>query len=375
MSLSPPRVIQTDNETTTTTTRNHQLYWCYQCHRTVRISPTNPSEISCPRCSGQFLTEIEISRPRLAVDFTAFDPSPEARLLEALSIILDPPIRRSFNHPSLDHNLEQPTPPQRSASGVRNWFRRRNNSNNLDQEQDDIQDILRRRRRRIPNIDGNRSRSEETEVSPRPRTWIFLRPIESPTPLDHAFWRPENPVTPAGGGLDNISRDYFYGPGLQQLIEELTQNDRPGPPPVPETYIDAIPMIKITEGHLVIDSKCPVCMEEFKIGGEGRELPCKHIYHSECIVPWLRLHNSCPVCRHEVPVSGADTSSYEQEVSDIETDEDEHEVVRRRRCLRWRQLAALWPFGSRNRRITPQANDIAATSRVNTTRRRYCNIL
>ncbi|KAL5846570.1 hypothetical protein ACOSQ3_010094 [Xanthoceras sorbifolium] len=345
MSLSPPAVPTHNNNGT------YHLYWCYQCHRTVRISSTDPSQVICPRCFGQFLIEIEFSRPRLVVDFTAFDPSPEARFLEALSLILDPPIRR-FNHGRFDNQEPQ-------QSRVRNWFRRRND--NVDQEPDIIP-ILRRRRSRNPSFDGNGNWDEETDVLPRPRTWIVFRPIEPSIPHEPISSRPDNPATPGAN-----PRDFFFGPGLQHLIDELTENDRPGPPPVPETAIEAIPMINITEAHLVNDSNCPVCMEDFKIGGEARELPCKHIYHSECIVPWLRLHNSCPVCRHEVTVRG-DDSSNEQGGSETE---GEHEVGQRRRCLRWRQLAHLWPFGSRYRRISPQAG----TSQVESRRRRHCNIL
>uniref|UniRef100_J3L8B4 RING-type domain-containing protein n=1 Tax=Oryza brachyantha TaxID=4533 RepID=J3L8B4_ORYBR len=36
-------------------------------------------------------------------------------------------------------------------------------------------------------------------------------------------------------------------------------------------------------------------------------MPCGHIYHHACILPWLALRSSCPVCRHQMPT---DTESH-----------------------------------------------------------------
>lgn len=114
MSLSPPRVRDIDINNGSTT---YQLYWCYQCNRTVRItSTTNPSEIVCPRCFGQFLSEFDRSiRPRDLLDYTDFDPSPEARLLEVLSLMFDPPVG-AFNH-----GLDDPEADARERPGF--WQR------------------------------------------------------------------------------------------------------------------------------------------------------------------------------------------------------------------------------------------------------------
>lgn len=98
--------------------------------------------------------------------------------------------------------------------------------------------------------------------------------------------------------------DYFMGPGLEELIEQLTMNDRRGPPPAPTSSIDAMPTIRITQAHLRTDSHCPVCKEKFELDSEARQMPCNHIYHSDCIIPWLVQHNSCPVCRLELPSQG-----------------------------------------------------------------------
>ncbi|KAE8668351.1 Detected protein of unknown function [Hibiscus syriacus] len=78
------------------------------------------------------------------------------------------------------------------------------------------------------------------------------------------------------------------------------ETDRPVPPPAAASAIEALPMVKITENHLIHAAHCPVCKEEFVVDGEAKELPCNHLYHSDCIVPWLSIHNTCPVCRSEI---------------------------------------------------------------------------
>ncbi|KAK7300288.1 hypothetical protein RJT34_11130 [Clitoria ternatea] len=110
--------------------------------------------------------------------------------------------------------------------------------------------------------------------------------------------------SPRGGPRRVDFGDYFMGPGLEELIEQLSMNDRRGPPPAARSSIDAMPTIKITQAHLRSDSHCPVCKERFELGSEARQMPCNHIYHSDCIVPWLVQHNSCPVCRVELPPQG-----------------------------------------------------------------------
>ncbi|TYI33954.1 hypothetical protein ES332_A04G169800v1 [Gossypium tomentosum] len=80
----------------------------------------------------------------------------------------------------------------------------------------------------------------------------------------------------------------------------VSLNHQTGTPPATASAIGALPMVKISESHVINTMHCPICKDEFEIGGEARELPCKHLYHSDCIVPWLNIHNTCPVCRYEI---------------------------------------------------------------------------
>jgi hypothetical protein len=46
---------------------------------------------------------------------------------------------------------------------------------------------------------------------------------------------------------------------------------------------------------------CTVCVEHIEIGKKGMFMPCGHVYHPDCLKPWLEGNNTCPVCRFELP--------------------------------------------------------------------------
>ncbi|KAI3988716.1 hypothetical protein MKX01_025028 [Papaver californicum] len=45
---------------------------------------------------------------------------------------------------------------------------------------------------------------------------------------------------------------------------------------------------------------CCICLEESKAEEEISRMPCRHMFHADCIVSWLEQSNSCPMCRFKV---------------------------------------------------------------------------
>jgi hypothetical protein len=52
-------------------------------------------------------------------------------------------------------------------------------------------------------------------------------------------------------------------------------------------------------GHAV--HECSICQDAFEIGASVLKLPCRHVYHTDCVTNWLRMNNTCPLCRLELP--------------------------------------------------------------------------
>ncbi|XP_054637765.1 E3 ubiquitin-protein ligase RNF115 isoform X1 [Dunckerocampus dactyliophorus] len=111
------------------------------------------------------------------------------------------------------------------------------------------------------------------------------------------------------GMLHSNPGDYAWGHGgLDAVITQLLgQLDNTGPPPAEKEKISSLPFVNISQEQADCCMECPVCKEDFEVGEAVRQLPCNHFFHSDCIVPWLEMHDTCPVCRKSL--NGEDSSS------------------------------------------------------------------
>ncbi|KAJ8907174.1 hypothetical protein NDN08_003656 [Rhodosorus marinus] len=45
---------------------------------------------------------------------------------------------------------------------------------------------------------------------------------------------------------------------------------------------------------------CAICLDDFESGQTARQLACNHVYHKDCIDPWLLQSSSCPICKRVI---------------------------------------------------------------------------
>ncbi|KAD2805932.1 hypothetical protein E3N88_39309 [Mikania micrantha] len=78
-------------------------------------------------------------------------------------------------------------------------------------------------------------------------------------------------------------------------------------PPASRTVVVNLSTVLMTQQDVAKNNiLCAVCKDELIVGETATQLPCSHHYHGDCILPWLAIRNTCPVCRHELPTDDLD---------------------------------------------------------------------
>jgi len=98
---------------------------------------------------------------------------------------------------------------------------------------------------------------------------------------------------------------------IHDIMDQMfQQHNSRGTPPASTNYVDKLPRIIVDEKLVEEKLECSVCKDNFQFNDNALQLPCSHLYHQDCIEPWLKQHCSCPVCRYELPV---DDEEYDKE--------------------------------------------------------------
>ncbi|KAL6841240.1 hypothetical protein ACP4OV_028758 [Aristida adscensionis] len=268
-------------------------YWCHACEQAIEEAMVE--EIKCPFCDSEFIEEMVgdefegLTRQRLERGHSRWG-------------MLDNPFEQSGEmRESEDEDDDDDDDMGREFEG---FIRRHRRASALRRVLDSIQDDLR--------ADRERDNS------------ILINAFNQALALQGSVLGPDEVRDDQGGSSndDGLLEEYVLGAGLSLLLQHLSENDpnRYGTPPAKKEAVEALPTVKVED---VVS--CSVCLDDLELGSQARQMPCEHKFHSSCILPWLELHSSCPVCRFELP---SEETKDLNEPSNVERTESNHEEVR-----------------------------------------------
>jgi E3 ubiquitin-protein ligase RNF115/126 len=292
-------------------------YWCHHCEEV--IEPVEP-DMKCPSCDSGFVEEMGSAGFEPSTNLRSDRISLWAPLLLGMmggSSRRARRLRRQImeddddddddedDEDDSDHELEDLFRRQRRGSSlVRLLQTLRDDLRGLDdigRDSDRDRERERRERERLREREREREWMRERERErrrERTESLILINSNNEAIILQGTFGPDDNQDDSSNTSSGVSLGDYFLGPGLDILLQRLAESDlnRSGTPPAKKEAVEALPTVNIQE---VLG--CSVCLEDFEMGTEAKEMPCQHKFHSQCILPWLELHSSCPICRFQLP--------------------------------------------------------------------------
>lgn len=277
--------------------------WCSICSKMVR--PMNEYENKCPFCDTQFGDAMENLRDHNndAIDLrSAWVFSLYAPIFLGLMNAFSPSLATISSQESTSRNDEEFEQETGNYNELVIGRRRRTSTYMMHlfrglhvrmvSENENIEQNRNIDNNTNTNTNNNNNNNSIFVIDPFNEGALIVR---GPN-LNHTNRSNENNLNTTIGSLN----DFVDGSGFDLLLQHLAQISPNGyasvNPPTKKEAIEAMESV-INDEKL----QCTICLEDVEIGDIAKEMPCKHKFHGDCIVSWLKLHSSCPVCRFQMP--------------------------------------------------------------------------
>lgn len=124
--------------------------------------------------------------------------------------------------------------------------------------------------------------------------------------------------------LNNVASESSEEVAMARIMHHILMNERShaGAPAASEDTLSKLSKHTVTDADILSElGECNITQESFEVGDVMVCLPCEHKYKEDSIVQWLKMHNTCPVCRVEVktPLAVTDSSLEHSAVSVVAT--------------------------------------------------------
>lgn len=244
-----------------------QRFWCHQCASEIRPTADN----LCPSCQGEFIEEIEPdTSPQ---NFVPFVPTPIPQ------------------QPVPPPQQQQPFPQQQQAFPFAplNFQMQFNGGGGADPFAQLMQHV-------------NTVLNQLGQPQPH-QPVVFQTQFAAPVHMGMGFpgFQGIFQQMMGPGAAEGVYGDYVLGGNFERIMNQLFEGaHHHGPPPASKTEIDKLSPFQVEQQHIDNNEECAVCKETFTLSDNAKRLPCRHFFHEDCIIPWLKMHNTCPVCRAEL---------------------------------------------------------------------------
>ena len=86
-------------------------------------------------------------------------------------------------------------------------------------------------------------------------------------------------------------------PDFSQIFTHMTHLRPDRVHPASQSSVNHLETVAISRAMEVKGELCTICQEKYSRNEQVNKLPCGHLFHKECLEPWLQTHSTCPVCR------------------------------------------------------------------------------